>query len=103
MPSIRGEKLKHQVNDDIDLDFSEAQPEGGASKRYGILRNFVRRGTPRWGAALDRRDTVENLTKKPVFTPDEIGCHSVMLIYFEGKGTDWRFVQYTTRDIHVTP
>jgi hypothetical protein len=105
--TMRGKRTHHRVNEAIPLDFSDATPEGGAAKTQGVLLNFVRRGgaPPRWGK-LHTYDTVANLLKAPnkTFTPNEVGQHTVVMVYFEqGKDGVWRFVHLATDPVRVHP
>jgi hypothetical protein len=102
--ALRAKRTHHRVNENIPLDLSEAKPEGDPKVIRGRLCNFVRRGTPRWGTAVDDYDLVAILKGTTTFKPNEVGHHTVILIYFD-KGADgvWRFVQVVTDEVRVTP
>src|SRR5690242_1504659 len=103
-PALRGRRRHHRLNAqafDLHELFGEVLHEGAAHKVQGLLRNFVctdgvvRPGTA-FGPAGSAYDSIDKLTEtfgkenQGGFRPNEPGCHTVTLIYFD-KGADGVF------------
>jgi hypothetical protein len=102
--TMRARRTTYRLGEAIPLDVNDAAPEMGDANAKGRLRVLVRRGTRRWGSSLDRYNTVANLKRIGSFTANELGYHTVVLVYFDrGADNNWRFHRLMTEEVLVIP
>ncbi len=106
-----------QTGDTIAIDVSDFTTVQGDPNTSGLLRNFVRRGSPKWGSAVFTDSTaaavipangsgkVDVLKQADTFNVNEPGRHTVVLVYFDlaADKKSGVFRSVVTEEVSVSP
>jgi hypothetical protein len=114
-PTVPGRRSHHRLGAhafDLHAFFDEVFHEEAATRVQGLLRNFVCKDgvtTPgtAFGPTGSAYDSIKQLREsfgkenQGGFKPNEAGCHTVTLVYFD-KGADgiYRFFQVVSDEMH---
>jgi hypothetical protein len=110
---LAGRRKHFKVGDTLTIDLTDyPAPTLAENATYGLVRNFVNRGSPKWGTApladktskaVTPSNTLDQLKTVTQVTLNEVGRHTVMLVYFDIKGGIGRFIHLLTEEVQVLP